>query len=147
MSTMSVESVIEAPQAVVWDVLTSPEHWPRWTTSISRAELLDGRFGPHTRVRIHQPRMRPAVWTVTEYRPGTSFTWVATQPGVETTGVHELTPLDDGRTRLRLELRQRGGLSRVVDRLLGTRTRRYVALEAEGLKRAAEHRVTDGAPW
>lgn len=135
---------VDAPPWIVWEVLADPEHWPEWTASINKVTLLDARFGQGASVRVVQPRMRPAVWSVNDYRPGVGFTWVARAPGVETTGEHVLTPLPAGRTRLTLTLRQRGILARVVDRVFGARTRRYVAMEAAGIRRAAEQRVVAG---
>lgn len=132
---------VDASPATVWEVLDAPERWPEWTTSMTEVTLLDGRLGRGARVRIAQPGMRPAVWSVTDHRAGEGFTWVTRVPGVETTGEHLLTPLPAGRTRLTLRLRQRGVLAGVVDRLIGDRTRRYIALEAEGIGRAAEQRA------
>jgi hypothetical protein len=50
---------------------------------------------------------------------------------------HRITPADTGVTAL-LAVEQTGPLAPIVDRLLGTLTRRYLAMEAEGLKAAAE---------
>src|SRR5699024_10751663 len=76
-----------APEAG-WKMLAAPTRWPGWTTSIETVELLDGVFEQGARVRISQPRLRTAVWTVTEYRPGRGFTWRSSAPGVVTTGEH-----------------------------------------------------------
>lgn len=135
--TATVE--IDAPQEAVWEVLAAPELWPRWTTSMTQVTVLDGKFGHGTQVRTVQPGLRPAVWTVTEFRPGNRFTWTSRAPGVTTTGEHVVIPIDPDRTRLSLRLWHSGGLARVVSLLFGKRTRRYVALEADGLKHASEH--------
>ncbi|WP_324651789.1 SRPBCC family protein [Georgenia sp. H159] len=136
---------VEAPVGEVWAVLTAPDRWPTWTASMDEVELLDGRFGPGARVRVVQPRLRPAVWTVTDYDEGSRFTWTSTSPGVTTTGEHVLVPVGPDRTELRLRLRHEGPLAWLAHLLFGSRTRRYVALEADGLKRAAEQRARAGA--
>lgn len=138
---------IDAPGGLVWEVLTAPDQWPRWTASMDEVEMLDRRFGPGARVRTVQPRLRPAVWTVTDYRPQEGFTWTTRSPGVTTTGEHDLLPIGADRTRLRLRLRHHGALAWVAHLLFSARTRRYVALEADGLKRAAEQRAGAGTGW
>jgi hypothetical protein len=51
---------------------------------------------------------------------------------------HTLTPIADDRTRVHQELDQRGPVGAVVARLMLRTTRRYLELEAEGLKRRSE---------
>lgn len=136
---------IDAPVDAVWEVLTAPDRWPEWTASMTEVELLDDRFGPGARVRTVQPRLRPAVWTVTDFRTEEGFTWTSRSPGVTTTGEHVLVPAGPDRTQLRLRLWHEGALAGLAHLLFGARTRRYVALEADGLKRAAEQRAHAGA--
>jgi Polyketide cyclase / dehydrase and lipid transport len=88
-------------------------------------ELLDGGLTIGARARIVQPGMPPVVWTVTEFRPGSAFTWTARNPGVTTEASHTVEPLG-GRSRLVLQLRQTGPLAGVVRLLLGHRTHRYL---------------------
>lgn len=137
--TATVE--VDAPADAVWEVLTSPAGWPAWTDSVTEAELLDERFGLGARVRVVQPGLRPAVWTVTDLEEGRAFTWTSRSPGVLTTASHVLLPAGPGRTELRLHLHHDGFLASLVHRLLGARTRRYVEMEARGLKAAAEART------
>lgn len=134
---------IQAPPDVVWEVLSDPTQWPRWTSSVTSAELLDGatQLGPGHRVRIVQPGLRSAVWTVTEYRAGVSFTWASREGGVSTSATHEVLRRALSRSRLVLELDQSGFLAPVVSLLAGRRVRRYVALEAAGLAAEAEKRA------
>lgn len=127
-----------APERV-WQVLTDVERWPEWTASVRRAERLDdGRFGLGSTVRIEQPRLRPAVWLVTELTPGTSFTWNSTTAGVTTVAGHRLTALGDGRVRVELTVRHKGGLAPLVGLLTWPISRRYVRTEAVGLKQRCE---------
>jgi uncharacterized membrane protein len=134
--TTSVE--IDADPGHVWNVLTDVERWPDWTPSTRSARRLDtGPFGPDSRVRIEQPRLPAAVWQVTRFEPGTSFTWVSVRGGVRTEGHHRLVRRPDGLT-VELGIAQTGALAWLAGALYGRLTRRYVALEARGLKRVCE---------
>jgi len=134
----STAEVHAAPEAV-WKVLATPTRWPGWTDSIETVELLDGVFEQGARVRISQPRLRTAVWTVTEYHPGRGFTWKSSTPGVVTTGEHEVLPAGE-HARLRVAVRHTGPAAGLAGLLFGSRTRRYLTMEAEGLRAAAEQR-------
>lgn len=129
---------IAAPAPTVWDVLTDIETWPQWTASTTRVRRLDGgplRIG--SRARLHQPRLLPAVWTVVDLTP-TTFTWTAHTPGAATVAYHDLSPHPDGSTTVRLAIDQTGALAPLLTPLLGALTRRYLHLEAQGLKHRAE---------
>ncbi|HZE30856.1 MAG TPA: SRPBCC family protein [Actinoallomurus sp.] len=134
--TTSVE--IDADPERVWNALIDVEHWPDWTPSMRSVRRLDtGPFGPDSRVRIEQPRMPAAVWQVTRFEPGTSFTWVSARGGVRTEGYHRLVRGPDGLT-VELGIAQTGALAWLIAALYGRLTRRYVGMEARGLKRACE---------
>lgn len=128
---------IAASPETVWKLLTDVERWPEMTASIDRVELLDKPFAVSSRARVHQPKIPAAVWTVTELTEGEAFTWESRSPGVTTTGVHALTPTPDGVT-VRLTLDQKGPLASLFGLLTGRLTRRYVTMEADGLKAKAE---------
>ena len=130
---------IDAPREVVWQVVKDVEAWPKLTESMTSVERLDGgplRVG--MRVRVHQPKLPPATWKVTELVENERFIWTARGPGFRTTAYHEVTPLDGGRTQLRLAVEQSGPLAGLVGRLGKDLTDRYIALEAAGMKRRAE---------
>jgi len=132
---------IEAPREAVWQVLVDVEAWPQITASMNHVEKLDpGPLQVGTKVRVRQPKLPPAVWTVTELVEPERFTWVSTGPGVRTTAVHEVT--GSGPTcRLRLELTQSGPLGSSLGRLARGLVDRYITLEAEGIKARAEGRA------
>lgn len=123
-----------------WELLADVESWPAWTASMREVRLLDGAtaLAPGVRARVRQPRLRPAVWTVTEVDAGRGFTWRSATMGVVTLGTHRLEPLPDGGVRLVLGLDQHGALAGLVGALTGSLTRRYVDLEAEGFRRRCE---------
>ena len=106
---------------------------------MSAVERLDtGDFGVGSRARVKQPGMPRLVWEVTEFTPGEVFSWASKVPGVTTTGGHRLAPTQNGRVPVTLSLDQEGFLAPVVSRLTGSRSRRYVQMEADGLKRRSE---------
>jgi hypothetical protein len=135
---LTVERDVRAGVDRVWAALVDPRDWPRWTESVREVRLLDGGLTPGSRVRIVQPGLIPMVWTVTEFAPERGLTWTASAAGIVTTATHVVQPGPDGTTRLRLGLTQRGLLAPLVHGLLGRRSRRFVELEADGLRRAAE---------
>jgi uncharacterized membrane protein len=129
---------IDAAAARVWAVYSDVERWPEWTASVTSVELLDpGPLRVGSRARIRQPRLPVAEWTVTDLDEGRSFTWVARGPGVRTTGTHLVEP-DGDRARATAVLEQGGPLGPVVGLLTRGLTRRYLAMEAAGLKARTE---------
>jgi uncharacterized membrane protein len=130
---------IDAPPQVVWDVFSDVERWPEWTASVTS---LTGRDGPALavgkRFAIKQPGLQKLIWKVAEIEPGTSWTWVHRSPGVQVTARHFVTGLPGGRTLVRQELDQRGVLGALVARLTVKRTKRFLAMEAQGLKARSE---------
>jgi uncharacterized membrane protein len=136
---------IDAPAAVVWDVFSDVERWPEWTASVTRLVGLDGPgLAVGKRFEIKQPRMPKLVWEVTDVTPGASWTWVQRSAGGLTVARHEVIPESDRRTRVRQELDQRGPVGALVGLFMRGMTRRYLALEADGLKARSEQRRADG---
>jgi uncharacterized membrane protein len=130
---------IEAPAAEVWAVFTDVERWPEWTASVSDARFVRGDdIAVGAQVRIKQPRLVTAVWEVTAVEPGESWTWVARSPGVRTTASHRIRPLDGGGTLVEQRIEHAGPLAGVVGRLTRGLTRRYLAMEGDGLRSRCE---------
>ncbi len=129
--------VAAAPDQV-WRVLADVESWPQWTASMRSVRPLEG--GPlaeGSRVAVRQPRLPAAEWLVTELEEGRAFTWTAHSPGLVSVAEHVIEPRDGGCT-VTLRFQQTGPLAGVVGALGGRLVRRYVAMEAAGLKRRCE---------
>ncbi len=130
---------IDAPARLVWDVFSDVERWPEWTTSVTS---LVGRDGPELavgkRFSIKQPGLSTLTWKVTDIDPGLSWTWVQRAPGARASARHDVIAQPDGRTLVRQQLDQRGLLGALVARLMVDKTKRFLALEAQGLKTRSE---------
>jgi uncharacterized membrane protein len=136
---LEASTEIDAPAPRVWEHVQDVERWPDLLETVTSVEpLTPGPLATGSRYRVVQPRLRPAVWSVTAYVPGRSFRWVSPNPGVATTGDHTVTPLGDQRARLDLTIEHRGPLAWLVGRLTRRLTEDYLAKECAGIKRAAE---------
>ena len=137
---------IDAPIEVVWSTYAAVEHWPDWTASVRSIDALDGaELSVGRRYRISQPRFPTLVWQVSELEPGRSWSWEQRSPGGRTLGVHEVEPLGPRRTLVTQRIDQRGPIGGLVGRVMRGTTRRYLEMEAQGLKRASEARADDAA--
>jgi uncharacterized membrane protein len=133
------EIEIDAGADAVWAVYSDVEHWADWTASVADVRFVDGdHVALGARVHIHQPKLRPAVWTVTAVEPGRSWNWETRLPGMHTAGVHTVEPLGPQRTRVHQTIEHRGPLGAIFGRLYGRLTRSYLAMEASGLKQRCE---------
>jgi uncharacterized membrane protein len=138
---MDIERVIDiaAPREQVWAVMSDVERWPEWTASVTSIELLDqGAFRVGSRTRNRQPRLPPAVWTVTALEPGHAFEWQNTAPGLKSVASHRVDAAGDLASRITLSIMWSGPLAPVFRLLFGKLSRRYVEMEAQGLKRRCE---------
>ncbi|CAJ1499059.1 SRPBCC family protein [[Mycobacterium] holstebronense] len=132
---------IAARLSEVWAVLTDVEHWPDWTASMREIVRLDsGPLRVGSTARVRQPAGRPMVWTVTDLVHERSFTWTASTAGIRFTGFHELSPTGSG-VRAVLTFTVSGPMAWLAGLLAGSRIRRYVDMEADGLKRRSEGRA------
>lgn len=130
---------IDAPPQVVWDVFSDVERWPEWTASVTSLTGRDGStLAVGRRFAIKQPGLQKLTWKVTEIEPGSSWTWVTRSPGVQVIARHYVTALPGGRTLVRQELDQRGVLGALVGHLTVKRTKRFLSMEARGLKARSE---------
>src|SRR5262249_34777121 len=109
----------------------------RLAASLTSGELIDGPMRRGAKVRIRQPRLPTVVWEVTKWEPGRSWTWATTSPGARTEASHVLTRSGQG-TVAEQSIIWSGPLGRVAALVWRSLTRRYLAIEAAGLKRRSE---------
>lgn len=140
MRDFTISTEIKASPEQVWDILADVRRWPEWTASISEMYPLKvSPLGVGSQVRVVQPRLRPAIMTITEWEPGRGFVWVAKDPGLRAIAGHQLEPTEAG-CMATLSVGYRGLLSFPVALLARKLTKRYIKLEAEGLKARSEGR-------
>ena len=136
---LDVMVTIDAPPAQVWAVLADVERWPEWTASMRRVQPLDpGAFGVDSRAHIRQPRLLPMVWRVTDFEPRRGFAWETRGLGATTVADHRLVADDRHGTTVMLTVRQTGPLARLFSPWTAKLVRRYLEMEAQGLKRRCE---------
>ena len=136
---LEVSVEVAAPAAKVWAVLAAVERWPEWTASVTSVRRLDGgELAVGSRARIRQPGLPAAAWRVTALEPGRYFEWEASGPGMKAVAAHEVRASVSGGSAVRLSLRQTGPLSWLLGFWLAKVSRRYVEMEAQGLKRRCE---------
>lgn len=138
MTSFEASISIQAPDEVVWRRLSDVAAWPQWLPTVTSVEPLDGAaLVPGARFAVRQPRLRPAVWEVTQVGSG-RFEWVSRSPGLRMVAQHTVLAQAAGGVRVELRFSFAGLLGGLAGRLFGSVTRRYVATEAAALKRACE---------
>ena len=122
--------------------MTDIERCPEWTSTVTRVERLDGSSAPiaiGSRLRIVQPKVPPAEWTVTDLEAGRGFRIMSRSPGATVVANHWVEPLGDGqRSRVTLSVTFSGWLGKIIARMMRGLNERYIAEEAAGLKRRSE---------
>jgi len=130
---------IEAPQQRVWDVLSDLEAWPQRIETVDVVELLTpGPIAKGSRVRLKQPKLPEGTWDVTVWDAPSYFEWTQKMGGTTSIAGHRVEALGEGRARLTLTLDMGGLLIPIMLLFYRDLTNRYMKLEAEGMKRAAE---------
>jgi uncharacterized membrane protein len=130
---------VAAPADLIWALMIEIERWPEWTASIKRVQYLDaGPLGLGIRVRLHQPLLPPAIWRVTQFVPGSGFVWESQTAGTSTIGEHWITAKPDSQSTVVLKLRQTGPLVAILRPFMSKLIRRYIDMEAQGLKQHSE---------
>ena len=130
---------IDAPPQRVWDVLSDLEAWPRRIETVDEVELLTpAPITAGSRVRLKQPKLPEGTWDVTIWDAPSYFEWTQRTGGITSVAGHRVEAMAEGRARLTLTLDMRGFLIPVMLLFYRGLTNRYMSLEGEGMKRAAE---------
>jgi uncharacterized membrane protein len=130
---------IDSPQPRVWDVLSAIEAWPERIETVDSVELLTpAPIAKGSRVRLRQPKLPEGTWQITVWDAPSYFEWTQKEGGATIVAGHRVEALGDGRARLTLTIDMRGLLIPIIERFYKDLTNRYMNLEAEGMKRAAE---------
>jgi hypothetical protein len=138
MTHLSTTIDIQAASDRVWAALRDIECWPEWTPTVISVRPLDaGPLAVGNRAIVRQPKLFPARWQVTELEEGRSFSWITRGPGILVTARHSIEDVASG-SRATLSLDFSGPLGALFARLSRGLNARYLALEAQGLKKRAE---------
>ena len=130
---------IDAPQQRVWEVLTDLETWPQRIETVDTVELLTpAPITKGSRVRLKQPKLPEGDWDITVWDAPSYFEWTQKATGATSVAGHRVEALGESRARLTLTIDMRGLLIPIVAVFYKDLTNRYMNLEAEGMKRAAE---------
>ena len=122
----------------LWALASDVGHWgDRLPTVDSVRPLSSGPMVVGSRYEVRQPGLPKAVWEVTDWQPGSSFTWVSSSPGIRSEAVHAVTADVDG-SRLDLSLQWSGPLAWLLERLIGRKAQGMVETEATTFARLAE---------
>ena len=130
---------IAAPQQRVWEVLSAVEAWPQRIETVDTVELLTpAPITRGSRVRLKQPKLPEGNWDVTVWDAPSYFEWTQKMGGTTSIAGHRVEALGEGRARLTLTLDMGGLLIPIMLLFYRDLTNRYMDLEAEAMKRAAE---------
>ena len=134
---------IDAAPERVWDVLSDIEAWPGRVETVDVAEwLTPAPVAKGSRVLLKQPKLPEGTWDITAWDAPSYFVMEQTSGGVTNVAGHRVEALGEGRARLTLSVEMRGWLVPVVGLLSKGMTTRYMASEAQDMKRAAESTAT-----
>ena len=104
--------------STVWRILADVEHWPDWTPTVVEIKPLSSSgLMVGTRYRVVQPKLRPAVYEVTECVSNEAFTWAQKLPGGTIVADHRLSARGDA-TQVELSFTSKGLLANVICKML-----------------------------
>ena len=133
-------SVINALPGDIFNVLMDFGQWNQWTASITGMSLLNNdRPGTGARIKVLQPKLPPAIWTITESLPDRSLTWEKRSFGLVMLSEH-LIVTGNNKTSVIIRMTYQGPLAGLFYMLTHSLTDRYMTMEINGLKRECEKR-------
>jgi uncharacterized membrane protein len=135
---VSVSLHIHAPPEKVFAVLRDIERWPEWTSTMTSVQRVQsGAFAVGSTAHVRQPRLRPALWRVTELEDQRNFTWTTRSLGLRMTAGHLIEPQGAG-SRVTLSFELSGFMAPAVWWFYGGLIERYITTESQGLKKRSE---------
>ena len=128
-----------APADRLWATISDVRRWPQWLPTVDAVTPLepDRPDEVGASYAVEQPGLARAVWTITGWDEGCSFTWESARPGIRSVGTHTLSPGADGTTTIELGITWSGLLAPLVRLLVGRKSLDYVTREAAALDTTA----------
>lgn len=134
--------VTDAPADELWRVWTDVGRWAEWDPHEEEARL-DGPFEAGATGHAKQVGAPGGPFTLFEVAPGRRFVSGSDSRGGRIRGTHEITPLGDGRVRLRADFVGTGLLGLVIKVGWGQRLLADSRRTLEALARRAGGAVVD----
>jgi hypothetical protein len=122
----------------IFDILTRFDRWNQWTQSITEMSVLNNdQLKPGSKIKVLQPKLPPAIWTITEIDPNKSLTWQKKSFGLNMRSEHLITS-GPGMATVTLRITYEGPLAGLFYYLTHNLTDRYMTMEINGLKKECE---------
>ena len=138
MTKFSTSITINSSQQSVWNVLSNVAHWHEWTPTVNKVEVLNtSELKLGNRYKVFQPKLQPAVWTVTELNSA-NFTWESKPPGMHMVAEHIVKSVNANQSEVTLTFAFNGWFGKLIGKLYGKMTAEYVQTEAQSLKKRVE---------
>ena len=138
MTKFSTSITINSSQQSVWNVLSNVAHWHEWTPTVNKVEVLNtSELKLGNRYKVFQPKLQPAVWTVTELNSA-NFTWESKPPGMHMVAEHIVKSVNANQSEVTLTFSFNGWFGKLIGKLYGKMTAEYVQTEAQSLKKRVE---------
>jgi len=139
MPQYSTSISINADQESVWKILSDVAHWSEWTPTVTKVDVLNQpELKLNNRYKVFQPKLQPAVWTVTVLTPPSNFIWESKMPGMVMIAEHTVRAISSNQADVTLKFAFQGFLGEIIGRMYGKLVESYIATEAQSLKKRVE---------
>ena len=133
---------IAAPTDIVWSVMSDLARWPEWTGTVKSLQWVErDLLAEGAKARVAIDGAPTGVWTISEVDEGQSFTWENHARGVHSVAGHVIQPQAGG-SHVTLWIEQTGFIASLLKPYISRVSKRNLPIEAAGLKRTSEARVT-----
>jgi hypothetical protein len=131
-------SVITARPRDIFNVLLELGRWNRWTKSITEMSILNNDQPIQgARIKVLQPKLPPAIWTITEIDRDKALIWEKKSFGLRMLSEHLILNGAD-ETSVTIRITYEGPLAGLFYRFTRNLTDRYMTMEINGLKGECE---------
>jgi Polyketide cyclase / dehydrase and lipid transport len=126
----------------IFRILTDVSHWNTWTKSIIDIVIVKGaRLEIGSKIKVRQPKLSPAIWTVTEISKNKCIVWEKKSFGLNMTANHLIEESPDIST-VKLQVIYSGFLAPVIHKMTSRLTETYLTMEITGLKEKCENALS-----
>ena len=140
MPQYSTSISINATQESVWKILSDVAHWREWTPTVTKVEVLDSpELKLNNRYKVLQPKLQPAVWTVTVLTPPSNFTWESKMPGMVMIAEHTVCAISSNHVDVTLKFAFQGFFGEIIGKPYRKTVESYITTEAQSLKKRVEN--------